>query len=99
MLIDWNNMDFGEKIKHLRNSMGMSQGELAKRSGLAQSSISYIESGMKKPNIDTITALANALEAHIATLFDSSQLNEAFPPRLSELVQIASFLSDEKLDL
>lgn len=38
-------MKTGERIKELRKSLGMTQGELGKKIGLTSSAISYIESG------------------------------------------------------
>lgn len=98
-MINWSSMSIGEKIKHLRKSMGFSQGELARQSGLAQSSISYIESGGKKPNIETITILAKTLDLPVSYLLDNQQLDETLPPKLAELIRIVSLLSDERAEL
>lgn len=96
---DWSTMTIGEKIKHTRESMGLSQGKLAKQSGLAQSSISYIESGGKKPNIETISILAKALDTPVSYLLDNQQVDETLPPKLAELVKTASLLSDERFEV
>lgn len=98
-MTDWSSMTVGEKIKHARESMGLSQGKLAKASGLAQSSISYIESGGKKPNIETITILAKALDLPTSYLLDNQQVDETLPPTLSELVKVTSLLSDDRAEL
>ncbi len=98
-MVDWNSMTVGEKIKHIRESMGLSQGKLAKASGLAQSSISYIESGGKKPNIETITILAKALDTPVSFLLDNQQVDETLPPTLAELLKVTSQLSEERAEL
>ena len=98
-MVDWSSMTIGEKIKHIRESMGISQGKLAKLSGLAQSSISYIKSGGKKPNIETISTLAEALNTPISFLLDNQQVDETLPPSLAELVKVASLLSEERAEL
>ena len=98
-MTDWSTMAIGEKIKQARESIGLSQGKLAKRSGLAQSSISYIESGGKKPNIETISILANALDLPVSYLLDNQQADESLPPKLAELVKTVSLLSEERTDL
>lgn len=98
-MTDWSSMTIGEKIKHAREAMGLSQGKLAKQSGLAQSSISYIESGGKKPNIETITILAKALDLPVSYLLDNQQADETLPPKLAELVKVVSLLSDERAEL
>lgn len=98
-MVDWDNMSFGEKIKHARETMGLSQGKLAKLSGLAQSSISYIESGNKKPNIETVMILAKALDLAPSYLLDNAQVDEALPPNLAELVKAASRLPNDRIEL
>lgn len=54
-------MAIGNQIKQAREQKRMSQNELAKRAGLAQSTLSYIESGEKSPTMDTLQAIAVAL--------------------------------------
>lgn len=98
-MIDWNNMTIGEKIKHSRETQGLSQAKLAKLSGIAQSSISYIESDAKKPNIETITLIAKALDAPVSSFVDGQQIDESLSPQLADLVKTASLLSDERIEL
>ncbi len=59
-------------IKKLRESKKMSQGNLARVSGVAQSTISYIESGQKNPSITTVLKLAKALEIDVNALIQSN---------------------------
>lgn len=58
-------------IKKFREAKKMSQASLAKASGIAQSTISYIETGQKNPSIKTAIKLSNALEVDIETLVNS----------------------------
>lgn len=55
-------------LKNFRESKQMSQASLAKASGVAQSTICYIETGQKNPSIKTATKLARALEIDLQTL-------------------------------
>jgi transcriptional regulator with XRE-family HTH domain len=49
-------------IKRLRRRLGITQSELARRAGIRQGVLSYIENGRTKhPRIDTLAAIANAL--------------------------------------
>lgn len=98
-MTEWNNMSISEKIKHARESMGYSQSQLAKISGLAQSSISYIESGNKKPNIETVSILAKALDLPVSYLLDNQTIGDTLPPKLAELIRFASGLSDDRQEL
>ena len=56
-------------IRELRRKKGLSQMELARRAGVKQSVISYIESGRTKhPRIDTLAAIADVLGVSIEKL-------------------------------
>jgi DNA-binding XRE family transcriptional regulator len=53
---------FGDKVKKLRNKCGLSQEELAYKSGLHRTQITLIENGHRCPRLDTIYKLASALQ-------------------------------------
>lgn len=56
-------------IKELRQKLGMTQTELAKRAGIKQGVLSYIENGKtKNPRIDTMQAIAAALGVPVERL-------------------------------
>lgn len=55
-------MAFGENLKKLREEKGMTQQELAKKVGVAQSMIAQYEKYMKIPTIITGVELARALD-------------------------------------
>ena len=56
-------------IKELREKKGWSQSELARRAGVKQGVLSYIESGKTKhPRSDTLAAIANALGVNVDRL-------------------------------
>lgn len=58
-------------IRELRLRKGLSQNELARRAGIKQSVLSYIESGRtKNPRIDTLVAIAAALKVPVNKLID-----------------------------
>jgi len=50
-------MNIGNAIKELRKEKGLNQRELAAASGLTQTSLSQIESGVKRPNPGTLKKL------------------------------------------
>ena len=60
----------GEKIQKFRKSQKISQVQLAFESGLSRQYISYLESGLKSPTIDTLLSIADALNIHIKELLD-----------------------------
>ena len=56
-------------IRELRKRRGMTQTELARRAGVKQGVISYIESGKTKhPRIDTLIAIAAVLGVSVEEL-------------------------------
>jgi transcriptional regulator with XRE-family HTH domain len=52
---------FPERLKLARDQRGLSQDDLAKKSGLQPSAISHFETGARKPSFDNLKRLANAL--------------------------------------
>lgn len=51
----------GDTLKALRKSRGMSQDELSQKSGVHRISIARYESGARKPDVDSLVKLAEAL--------------------------------------
>lgn len=62
--------DIGFKIKKAREMVNLSQGALSKKSGIAQSTLSYIENGTKSPTMDTMAAICNGLNVSIFDLLN-----------------------------
>lgn len=54
-------MDYAERLKSLRQELGLTQKELADRANLAISCISMIELGKREPSANTLLSLSNAL--------------------------------------
>lgn len=64
-------------IKERREQLGISQGELAKKCGIAQSTLCDIEKGRLVPSIETTIKIANALNIEIdTTVKDSYKMYE-----------------------
>ncbi|MGI5848845.1 MAG: helix-turn-helix domain-containing protein [Christensenellales bacterium] len=57
--------DIGLKIKKMRQIKNISQSQLAKKAGIAQSTLSFIENGKKNPQFDTLSAICKGLETSI----------------------------------
>lgn len=60
----------GDRIKILREKKNLTQAELAQKANIAQSTLSYIESGQKSPTIYTVAALAFGLEISVSEILD-----------------------------
>jgi|SRR5688500_1703114 transcriptional regulator with XRE-family HTH domain len=58
----------GRSLQIVRELQGLSQSELARRSGIAQSAISAFESGAQEMGLKRVRALAAALGVHPAVI-------------------------------
>ena len=56
-----------------RERAGMSLAELARRAGLAKSTLSQLESGTGNPSLETLWALAMALDVQVSRLIGEAQ--------------------------
>src|SRR5207344_873568 len=52
---------FGQRLRHLRRSRGMTLAELGERVGRAPSALSLLENGRREPKLSLIDSLAKAL--------------------------------------
>ncbi len=59
---------FGESVRSQRVKVGWTQGELSKRSGIAQEEISRIENGQINLTIRTMSRLAKILDGDVAKM-------------------------------
>ncbi|MFA3918437.1 helix-turn-helix domain-containing protein [Ruegeria hyattellae] len=59
----------GASLKELRQSRKQSARRLAEQSGISAAMVSRIENGLVSPSIDTLAALAEALQVPIVSLF------------------------------
>lgn len=60
--------NIAENIRALRAQRGMSQAELAERIGRKRSAVGNYESGVREPDLDTLRALAEALNVSVSEL-------------------------------
>lgn len=59
---------FGERLRTLRTSRGLTQVSLANASGLIDTYISDMERGLKVPSLTTLIRLAVALDCRVGDL-------------------------------
>ena len=72
----------GEALRIAREFQGLSQSELARQTGIAQSAISAFESGREEMGIKRVKTLAAALRVHPAVI--------AFPDWQADVIDIAA---------
>lgn len=60
---------FGEHIRDQRKSRGLTQEQLAERSGLSVDAVRRIERGAFSPSLETVRKLSEGLDLSLRTLF------------------------------
>lgn len=60
---------FGERVRELRLAIGLSQEELAFKSGMHRTYLGGIERGERNPSLKNIAAIAKALGVTLSQLF------------------------------
>jgi len=76
-----------EQLATLRERKGLSQADLAKRTGLQVSAISHFEKGRRSPSAANLQRLADALD--VSTDYLLGRANDATPvgPAITKLIQ------------
>jgi transcriptional regulator with XRE-family HTH domain len=81
-------MLIGNRLKDLRESKQLSQGDIEKRTGLLRCYISRVENGHTVPAIETLEKMARALEVPMYRLFHEGEVGASIrkltPPTGSE---------------
>ena len=67
-------MNFNEKLKSYREEKGLTQAQLAQKSGLTTRMIQMYESGKNKPRFEAAEKLANALDIAVIELLSESNI-------------------------
>jgi len=94
--------NIGDKIKTARKRAGLSQGALAKRAEIAQSTLSYIEKGEKSPTMDTMAAICDGLSISILDLLSIDEkktdvkVKSSRPKRIDIMRSLEKDFSDFK---
>ena len=81
-------MVIGNRLKELRESKNLSQGDIEKRTGLLRCYISRVENGHTVPSVSTLERMARALEVPMYRLFHDGEapasLRKVKPPKDDE---------------
>ena len=76
-------MIIGDRLRLLRETKKLSQGDIEKRTGLLRCYISRVENGHTVPAIETLEKLASAMEIPLYQLFYEGEE----PPKLPNLLK------------
>lgn len=88
MEIDYKSI--GERTRHFRGAMQITQAALAEKSGVEPSNISHIERGATKVSLPTLVKIANALGASL----DDLVLGSLYKTRHVSVKELNGLLED-----
>lgn len=92
-------MNLGHKIKSIRKQQNISMNMLAKRVGIAQSTLSRIESGQQMPTFDVLERIIYGLGLNFAEFFADSTEQEPLPPDIRQIIEVANQLTPMQREL
>lgn len=86
---------FSDNLKKIREIKGLSQTELAKRSGLQPSAVSHFETGRRAPSFDNLKRLADTLEVTTDFLIGREIDPTTSGPTLESIFRNAQEMEDD----
>lgn len=63
-------MSLGERIKNIRKTRGLTQGQLSTKANISRSYLADVERDRYNPSVDTLTTIAKALNVNPSTLLN-----------------------------
>ena len=91
-------MDFGSRLKQIRESRMLSTTKLSKQSDLSQSFIWRIEAGEKQPTLGTLRKLSQGLGMSLGELLGEELLSEPQSSRIDRIIRNIRKLPTEQVD-
>lgn len=80
--------NFAGRLKELRKSVGLTQLELADKIGISKSSISMYEANSRRPELETLEAIADYFNVNMDYLLGKSDLKSYSEERYSKTLNI-----------
>ncbi|WP_422446614.1 helix-turn-helix domain-containing protein [Thermoanaerobacterium sp. DL9XJH110] len=90
-------MNVGERIRQLREKLGLSNRQLALKAGLSQPVMYRIENGYRRVDIETLEKICDALGITLAEFFNMEE--GEMSPEYMELIKNARELTPEQLKI
>lgn len=90
-------MEIGSRLRELRQKAGLSGNALARKAGVAQSTVSEIEAGHALPTLPTLNRLCQAMGITLGDFF-GTPAREPLPPDLKRLLALARQLDAADLN-
>ena len=90
-------MQFGNKLRLLRQDKGLTQPELAETMGIEQSYLSKLENGKSLPSNDVFNRILDVFSLDVGDLVDN--LDQGVRNQLRQIPDVATFFNNEKRQL
>lgn len=97
MFISYNLLEFGEKLKELRKSLGFSQVEIQKLAGVSSDALRRIEKGEVIPRYETLELLSSIYKEDLLELLKNARSNKLLTEYHDELDDIITCYDDKKM--
>ena len=91
-------MEYGKRIKALREAKKISIYRLSQNSGISQGHISDLENGINQPTIETLKRILAPLDCSLSEFFNEGEVS-VLSEREKELVASFRTMPDEKAEL
>lgn len=91
-------MNIGQDIKELREYLGLTQGQLAKISGLTPAAICQIENNNREPQLSSFVKICNALEVEPGYFFRDKSKSET-PLEMTEFMSYKNISEHDKKEI
>jgi transcriptional regulator with XRE-family HTH domain len=91
--------NFATRLRMVREQKGLSQAELASKTGLQPSAISHFESGRRAPSFDNLARLADALDVTTEYLHGREAQPKISTPTVNRIARYASQMSASDLEI
>jgi len=86
---------FSERLRQERERKGLSQADLASKSGLQPSAISHFETNNRAPSFENLKKLADALSVTIDYLIGRAEEPKGSSPKVDKLFRDFNAMSSE----
>ncbi|MEW6698650.1 MAG: helix-turn-helix transcriptional regulator [Bacillota bacterium] len=92
-------MEIGNRIRELRQKVGLSGRALAIKVGLDPSQINKIEHNINKPSLEALEKICTALGITLSEFFSDTQEQEPLPPDIRRLLGLAHRLTPRQREI
>lgn len=90
----------GSFLQQLRREQGLTQEQLAEKTGVARRTVSRWETGSNMPDLDVLTELADLYAVDLREILNGERKSERMDRELKETVlQVADYSNEEKIRL